>query len=44
VHFDEALERAALITSVPGGVGPTTIAVLLEQTVAAAEASLAASG
>jgi methylenetetrahydrofolate dehydrogenase (NADP+)/methenyltetrahydrofolate cyclohydrolase len=44
VHFDEALERAALITPVPGGVGPTTIAVLLEQTVASAEASPAASG
>lgn len=40
VHFDEALERASLITPVPGGVGPTTIAVLLEQTVSAAEASL----
>lgn len=40
VHFAEALERAALITPVPGGVGPTTIAVLLEQTVSAAEASL----
>ena len=37
VHFNEALERAALITPVPGGVGPTTIAVLLEQTVIAAE-------
>ena len=43
VHFDEALERAALITPVPGGVGPTTIAVLLEQTVTAAETSLAKS-
>lgn len=42
VHFDEAVEQAGLITPVPGGVGPTTIAVLLEQTVAAAEASLAA--
>jgi methylenetetrahydrofolate dehydrogenase (NADP+)/methenyltetrahydrofolate cyclohydrolase len=37
VAFDEARERARLITPVPGGVGPTTIAVLLEQTVAAAE-------
>lgn len=41
VHFDEAVERASLITPVPGGVGPTTIAVLLEQTVTAAEATLA---
>ena len=29
VAFDEALDRARLITPVPGGVGPTTIAVLL---------------
>jgi methylenetetrahydrofolate dehydrogenase (NADP+)/methenyltetrahydrofolate cyclohydrolase len=36
VAFDEALERAALITPVPGGVGPMTIAVLLDQTVDAA--------
>jgi methylenetetrahydrofolate dehydrogenase (NADP+)/methenyltetrahydrofolate cyclohydrolase len=36
VHFDEALPRAGLITPVPGGVGPMTIAVLLEQTVSAA--------
>jgi len=41
VAFDEAIERARLITPVPGGVGPTTIAVLLEQTVTAAEATLA---
>ncbi len=37
VAFDEAVERARLITPVPGGVGPMTIAVLLEQTVDAAE-------
>jgi methylenetetrahydrofolate dehydrogenase (NADP+)/methenyltetrahydrofolate cyclohydrolase len=37
VHFDSAAERAGLITPVPGGVGPMTIAVLLEQTVDAAE-------
>jgi methylenetetrahydrofolate dehydrogenase (NADP+)/methenyltetrahydrofolate cyclohydrolase len=36
VAFDEALPKASLITPVPGGVGPMTIAVLLEQTVAAA--------
>jgi methylenetetrahydrofolate dehydrogenase (NADP+)/methenyltetrahydrofolate cyclohydrolase len=36
VHFAEALERASLITPVPGGVGPMTIAMLLEQTVDAA--------
>ncbi|MET8468271.1 bifunctional 5,10-methylenetetrahydrofolate dehydrogenase/5,10-methenyltetrahydrofolate cyclohydrolase [Streptomyces sp. NPDC006422] len=33
VDFDTAVERAGLITPVPGGVGPMTIAVLLEQTV-----------
>jgi methylenetetrahydrofolate dehydrogenase (NADP+)/methenyltetrahydrofolate cyclohydrolase len=37
VAFDEAVHRAAWITPVPGGVGPMTIAVLLEQTVTAAE-------
>jgi len=37
VAFDEAVERASLITPVPGGVGPMTIAVLLAQTVDAAE-------
>jgi methylenetetrahydrofolate dehydrogenase (NADP+)/methenyltetrahydrofolate cyclohydrolase len=38
VDFDSARERAGLITPVPGGVGPMTIAVLLEQTVLAAAA------
>ncbi len=36
VAFGEAAERARLITPVPGGVGPMTIAVLLAQTVDAA--------
>jgi len=36
VTFEEAAERAGLITPVPGGVGPMTIAVLLRQTVDAA--------
>ncbi|WP_371667683.1 bifunctional 5,10-methylenetetrahydrofolate dehydrogenase/5,10-methenyltetrahydrofolate cyclohydrolase [Streptomyces sp. NBC_00289] len=36
VDFDSAVERASLITPVPGGVGPMTIATLLEQTVEAA--------
>ncbi|WP_321180642.1 hypothetical protein [Mycobacterium sp. UM_WWY] len=35
--FMKNAERACLITPVPGGVGPTTIAVLLAQTVDAAE-------
>ncbi|HVY44384.1 MAG TPA: bifunctional methylenetetrahydrofolate dehydrogenase/methenyltetrahydrofolate cyclohydrolase FolD [Minicystis sp.] len=38
VDFDEAKERAAWITPVPGGVGPMTIASLLENTLAAATA------
>ncbi len=37
VEFEEAAKRARLITPVPGGVGPMTVAVLLEQTVTAAE-------
>jgi methylenetetrahydrofolate dehydrogenase (NADP+)/methenyltetrahydrofolate cyclohydrolase len=35
VDFNGALERASLITPVPGGIGPMTIATLLEQTVRA---------
>jgi methylenetetrahydrofolate dehydrogenase (NADP+)/methenyltetrahydrofolate cyclohydrolase len=38
VDFDEAVAVASLVTPVPGGVGPMTIAVLLDQTVAAAQA------
>ncbi len=38
VDFDEAAQVARLITPVPGGVGPMTIALLLEQAVDAAEA------
>jgi methylenetetrahydrofolate dehydrogenase (NADP+) / methenyltetrahydrofolate cyclohydrolase len=38
VHFEEAAQVARLITPVPGGVGPMTIALLLEQAVDAAEA------
>ncbi|HEY0616917.1 MAG TPA: bifunctional 5,10-methylenetetrahydrofolate dehydrogenase/5,10-methenyltetrahydrofolate cyclohydrolase [Kribbella sp.] len=37
VDFEEARQVASLITPVPGGVGPMTIALLLEQTVDAAE-------
>ena len=36
VEFDAAADRAALITPVPGGVGPMTIAMLLRNTVTAA--------
>jgi methylenetetrahydrofolate dehydrogenase (NADP+) / methenyltetrahydrofolate cyclohydrolase len=35
VDFDAAVERAGLITPVPGGVGPMTIAMLLRNTVTA---------
>ncbi len=37
VEFDEAAKRAAWITPVPGGVGPMTVATLLQNTLAAAE-------
>ncbi len=40
VAFDEAFERASWITPVPGGVGPMTIAMLLKNTVTAAERAL----
>ncbi|MGW7683036.1 bifunctional 5,10-methylenetetrahydrofolate dehydrogenase/5,10-methenyltetrahydrofolate cyclohydrolase [Kribbella sp. NPDC054772] len=40
VHFEEAAQVARLITPVPGGVGPMTIALLLEQTVDAAETAV----
>jgi len=42
VAFEEAKEVAAAITPVPGGVGPMTVAMLLVNTVAAAEAQAAA--
>jgi len=38
VDFDAAAERAGLITPVPGGVGPMTIAYLLRNTLQAARA------
>jgi len=38
VDFEEALEVAGAITPVPGGVGPMTVAMLLVNTVTAAEA------
>jgi methylenetetrahydrofolate dehydrogenase (NADP+)/methenyltetrahydrofolate cyclohydrolase len=41
VAFDEAKERAGAITPVPGGVGPMTIACLLENTLIAAQARMA---
>ena len=44
VDTEAARERAAWITPVPGGVGPMTIACLLENTVIAARARLRARG
>ncbi|WP_437942157.1 bifunctional 5,10-methylenetetrahydrofolate dehydrogenase/5,10-methenyltetrahydrofolate cyclohydrolase [Sorangium sp. So ce341] len=41
VDFEAARERAGWITPVPGGVGPMTIASLLETTLRAAEARVA---
>ncbi len=40
VDFDSAIEPASLITPVPGGVGPMTIATLIDQTVGAAATQL----
>jgi len=37
VEYEEALERAGWITPVPGGVGPMTIAMLMQNVVQAAE-------
>jgi methylenetetrahydrofolate dehydrogenase (NADP+)/methenyltetrahydrofolate cyclohydrolase len=41
VHFDSAKEMASWITPVPGGVGPMTVASLLNNCVDAAETTLA---
>ncbi len=40
VAFDEVAKKAAAITPVPGGVGPMTIAMLMSNTVKAAQQSL----
>ncbi|MGE5028107.1 MAG: bifunctional methylenetetrahydrofolate dehydrogenase/methenyltetrahydrofolate cyclohydrolase, partial [Betaproteobacteria bacterium] len=37
VEFDKASERAAWITPVPGGVGPMTVATLLQNTLEAVQ-------
>lgn len=37
VDYEPAAERAAMITPVPGGVGPMTVAMLMKNTVEAAE-------
>jgi methylenetetrahydrofolate dehydrogenase (NADP+)/methenyltetrahydrofolate cyclohydrolase len=38
IEFAPAAERASWITPVPGGVGPMTVATLIENTLEAAEA------
>jgi methylenetetrahydrofolate dehydrogenase (NADP+)/methenyltetrahydrofolate cyclohydrolase len=40
-HFESCAAVASAITPVPGGVGPMTIAMLLANTVKAAEAAIA---
>ncbi len=44
VHFESAMDRAAYLTPVPGGVGPMTIACLLANTLDAARRSIGAAG
>ncbi len=41
VNYEEACEKAAAVTPVPGGVGPMTIAMLLSNTVDAAQDKVA---
>ena len=40
VDFDEVKEKASYITPVPGGVGPMTVAMLLQNTLEQAKKSL----
>jgi methylenetetrahydrofolate dehydrogenase (NADP+)/methenyltetrahydrofolate cyclohydrolase len=44
VEYDAAAQRASWITPVPGGVGPMTIATLIDQTATAAERQLGLQG
>jgi methylenetetrahydrofolate dehydrogenase (NADP+)/methenyltetrahydrofolate cyclohydrolase len=44
VRFDQAVEVAGAVTPVPGGVGPMTVAMLLVNTVQAAEGQAFAQG
>ena len=37
VFWEEVIEKAKAVTPVPGGVGPMTIAMLVENTIEAAE-------
>ena len=40
VSWDDVTKKASAITPVPGGVGPMTIAMLVENTIEAAEGQL----
>ena len=42
VDFEAIKEKASVITPVPGGVGPMTIALLMQNTLEAAENTLGA--
>ena len=44
VDFASAEHKASYITPVPGGVGPMTVAMLMKNTVAAAEMHIAKEG
>jgi methylenetetrahydrofolate dehydrogenase (NADP+)/methenyltetrahydrofolate cyclohydrolase len=44
VCFDEVKEKASWITPVPGGVGPMTVTMLIENTLRSAERAFAAEG
>jgi len=44
VEYAAAAERAAAITPVPGGVGPMTIAMLLQNTLESAQRALKSKG
>jgi methylenetetrahydrofolate dehydrogenase (NADP+)/methenyltetrahydrofolate cyclohydrolase len=44
VDFEGAREAAGWITPVPGGVGPMTVAMLIENTVLAAERAAGQAG
>lgn len=43
VEYDQAVQRASYITPVPGGVGPMTVAMLMQNTLQAYETHLATS-
>ena len=40
VSWDDVIKKVSAITPVPGGVGPMTIAMLVENTIEAAEVQL----